>query len=912
MFELQPHSCHDCGSVTGVSAYLADLLDFLNACITKPDDDPRMRQTALMALTAQRPDLDAPGLCCADSNALVPYIVTVNETLEAFIAARISKKLDIGGSGSCGDLVEEEEHSGNKQTRGDVSRHIFSGPLAEQVFPFDVFPFNQARDSIKTYLSAFGLTPLDVLQTFRSPGAVLGQFSDLKPLVATSPLEKEDMLEAATWVCDRAVVAELLGLDPLGFAAITGETIYPISFLDKAVALGEAGGDSGAARNAHWIPPVHTSWGYASSEAMLDDKNEETGGLGFIRTQFLPRSGLSFQELNDLVNGLYFKRRLVITNSDSTRPVAGDLSEMRLCSFNTEEATAPDTDLEKSSFVGRLTKELCQELQSFIRLKKALGWSIIDLDIAISALTENQVANSPSLAPRCPGISVRLLESLANTVRLSRLVQVPVVQLLPLWSTIDFHGKTSLYHQLFVGPGRILLHDQFFKPDEGPPLARAGTIQHHSSTLQAALNLNHNDFDSLLLAAGIEGSERLTIDSLSCIYRHSRMCELLEVHPTEYLDVKRLFPSNTDMFQDPKTTFGVANSWRRLTRNDWTSSEILATLRFNSTSTTMVAEDHIGTVAAASESTILHAKLINKLRLSEEELKLFTDSGITLKANLNALDLAGLIKLEGYRDLREKTAAEHNALVNFFEWAAKCTNADGLAEKLADATGWPVAQVSSALEIRYPGLSRKKMAQYLCDITELASLADIMDMSKRIHMVSESPLSRPISVLFQIAVPTPPGRIDDDFTNASALQAMLSDGQAAECAMLAREKQRDALVKHVLQLPTIRNRKIHNADDLFDYFLLDAQMGPQMKTTRIKGVISSVQLFVQRCLLGLEKDSGVLSRHINKTKWAWMQQHNTWQAKRKANPQPEDQIDPSLRDESRSWIRIQREQHQRL
>ncbi len=63
-----------------------------------------------------------------------------------------------------------------------------------------------------------------------------------------------------------------------------------------------------------------------------------------------------------------------------------------------------------------------------------------------------------------------------------------------------------------------------------------------------------------------------------------------------------------------------------------------------------------------------------------------------------------------------------------------------------------------------------------------------------------------------------------------------------------REKQRSVLVALLVQKLGVRD-----ADDLHDRFLIDAEMSPCMMTTRIKQAIGSVQLFIQRCFMNLER-----------------------------------------------------------
>ena len=66
--------------------------------------------------------------------------------------------------------------------------------------------------------------------------------------------------------------------------------------------------------------------------------------------------------------------------------------------------------------------------------------------------------------------------------------------------------------------------------------------------------------------------------------------------------------------------------------------------------------------------------------------------------------------------------------------------------------------------------------------------------------------------------------------------------------------QRDALVAYILhqmrENPTTAH--IDTPDKLFEYFLMDVQMEPCMQTSRIRHALSSVQLFIERCLMNLE------------------------------------------------------------
>ncbi|WP_057917933.1 neuraminidase-like domain-containing protein [Lysobacter antibioticus] len=93
---------------------------------------------------------------------------------------------------------------------------------------------------------------------------------------------------------------------------------------------------------------------------------------------------------------------------------------------------------------------------------------------------------------------------------------------------------------------------------------------------------------------------------------------------------------------------------------------------------------------------------------------------------------------------------------------------------------------------------------------------------------------------------------------ANALRARLDDdtwlAAAKEISDRMRLLQRDALVAYLLTMPAIRKLRITTPDQLYQYFLIDVQMDCCMLTSRLTQAISTVQLYVQRCLLDLDPD----------------------------------------------------------
>lgn len=82
-------------------------------------------------------------------------------------------------------------------------------------------------------------------------------------------------------------------------------------------------------------------------------------------------------------------------------------------------------------------------------------------------------------------------------------------------------------------------------------------------------------------------------------------------------------------------------------------------------------------------------------------------------------------------------------------------------------------------------------------------------------------------------------------------------------------------------------------DILYEYFLLDMQMGSEVETSRIVQATASLQLYVQRCLMNLE--AGVNPATIPLKEWEWVKNYRVWEANRKVFLYPENYIEPELR-----------------
>jgi hypothetical protein len=140
-----------------------------------------------------------------------------------------------------------------------------------------------------------------------------------------------------------------------------------------------------------------------------------------------------------------------------------------------------------------------------------------------------------------------------------------------------------------------------------------------------------------------------------------------------------------------------------------------------------------------------------------------------------------------------------------------------------------------------------------------------------------------------------------------------------------REKKRDALIGFLIanSIVTVNPEIIQDgkkyanpaywrdANDLLKYFLIDVEMSACQLTSRIKQAISSTQMFVQRCLLGLEQPRVEVSRAEQQDvdsenswrQWKWMKNYRIWEANRKVFLYPENWIEPELRDDKSPFFK---------
>jgi len=142
-------SCQHCRSVYSPSAYLVDLLNWLDEV---PTATPGLN-TLVDDLFARRPEIQDIELDCDNTNTAMPYIDLVNEILENQVAA-YSPNFKLQTTLDAKALRAHPEH---------INPDAYNA-LLNKYYPWSM-PFSLWQEEAHTYLSHLGVSFNDVLQT---------------------------------------------------------------------------------------------------------------------------------------------------------------------------------------------------------------------------------------------------------------------------------------------------------------------------------------------------------------------------------------------------------------------------------------------------------------------------------------------------------------------------------------------------------------------------------------------------------------------------------------------------------------------------------------------------------------------------------------------------------------------------
>lgn len=272
-----------------------------------------------------------------------------------------------------------------------------------------------------------------------------------------------------------------------------------------------------------------------------------------------------------------------------------------------------------------------------------------------------------------------------------------------------------------------------------------------------------------------------------------------------------------------------------------------------------------------------------------DNLRLTNPADAAIARDLNATLLTPLSDLLDYARIKEEISPDDESLLTILEDPATATqNVDSL---LFSLTGWDKQSLDDLLAHFGGNLAGLTGFDLFRRVYDAFALIQTMGISARalIQATTNEPDANTVRDL-QAAL-----RARYDAADWRTVVQPINDEM--------RGLQRDALVAYILHRMRSKTATEHidTADKLFEYFLMDVQMEPCMQTSRIRHALSSVQLFIERCLMNLEMDVSPAS--INAERWEWMKRYRVWEANRKVFLFPENWLEPELRDDKSPFFK---------
>ncbi len=580
--------CEHCRSVYSPVAYLVDVLQFLSdrKLVDKNsierDDQGRITdfqyiqkslpggnsvdKTAKDVLFERRPDLGEIELTCENTNIPVPYVDLVNEVMEDFVApfaaftpfpldAALESDLNMpvlslalhnaftpplseqaviavekrGEWWTIHDLsftytVRKENDLLQVTTRGRQTAGTPEGlamnpqymnknaymKLIGQVYPWTM-PFHLWEEEARIYLEHLGVARHQIMEAFL-PGNRTTQLTEAEALIALeylgySIIEYMFTVPTTGWMGTPLDYWREWGFTRAGFVP---EFTYTIP---------------NPADSTQWI----------TSDNWLEEIRHVD--------VFLQQSGLEYKDLLDLLDTYWIN------------PV--ESSGERKITIQSANGEAQDTcELKNLNLVG-LDEPTSVKIPRFVRLWRKPGWSMRDLDQAFTAFRLD--SSDPA------SLDMDFLLQLSRVKRLHVELKLPVEKLLSFWAPIGM--ATYIDHHVSGQPTVSSLYTRLFRNRAvtnslDPAFTEAaaeltGSLSDHTASIMAAFSISSDDFSLLLNNANVLPripdpddptneilDDRLILENLSRLYRHTTLAKALNLSVRDYLTVLELTASD--------------------------------------------------------------------------------------------------------------------------------------------------------------------------------------------------------------------------------------------------------------------------------------------------------------------------------------------------------------------------------
>jgi hypothetical protein len=866
--------CDDCQSVLSPAAYFVDLMHFTDKYISQPTFVVPNLTTHPLYLKNRRADLWTLQLTCANTNTLVPYLAIVDKVLEDWIDAYA---LPAG------------------QT--DVYA-VLSDPA--QKFSCQV-PFSLPFAELGLYLGYFSLTPADVYRVLRQPDAKIRR--------AAAGLSPDEAAVVAT--PDPAGILHRLG-DPATVDLLPVEV-----FLRRLAITREQLTTILASRYATDLANIAVVKVKPTGSPEIQDFAEALQNLTAARADVIHRlvrlwrpMPWSLAEL-DLV--LFSLEQAGLVGADLTEAAielvgrslllqkALGVTVQQLCALITDMPVSTAFPAAPSVLTDRMLYETVFDLQAIFGPTDPRQPLNPTADYYHYALDTTLGTNSPVIDPKTPLLLAGLGISETDLLLLFALLKNEMPFNPGGHATLSHHTLSLLYRQVLLArtlgysvPDFVTALALVFPPPSSEPIVALDQIDElldfHRWQAGAAFSIPQLQ----LILTGAAGK--------TATFAHSPETVAVLVLDIQKSGVQpRLDALRTKLATAFNVGAALLEEMLAWVAHDIAAPDIQAALDAPFTGGV---PDNPGTLLPLLE--LLHQ--LERVALVFSTLKLKDAAIAYLTANAAVLGIADLKALT-LHDVQ--ALAAYATQVVTARLATQAADAEATVQQLL--SGYRATGAFSAAARALLASLRQVDPSLIDSIAAAVALPPVaIDALTRLDEVFA--LCRTLSVnaysLEKLALDGSFAQLTDAAEVAvGAVGAQYKDDAARDTALepyrdRVNTLKRDALCGYLIDgAPGLNFR---NHEEIYDYFLLDVDMSGCARTSWVVAALSSVQLYVQRCLTALEQSDPnvttvprvqVIVPDVAAKQWEWRKHFRVWQANRKVFLNPESYIDPDLRDD---------------
>ena len=553
-------SCGHCESIFSPSHYLVALLQFLSP-------------SARNRLLERRPDIQHLQLTCENTNTLLPQIDVGNEITEYYIVNNNSLKNFEGHNIEPG--ITSLELLASPQYVNDAAFTI----LRQQVYPFGL-PFNNFLETSRLLFDHLNAKLYQCMETLRAN-------------------ESMDAIEDATKYGWRDIYNEFLNISPEEYMILTDS-----QHLKLPVYFGEPGNLTFESFNEKFSNAKYFSrktdvkYNEIIEIVQTQTVNPNTGlitkferlQISFADIQKFVKGDISDHDFDDLIASDIDEDSIILNyDGDIKQWVKNNYNKLThiivlaspkgsgegetICGFDKLElkyvlpiATQSydygndisstitslwiiESDSPQTYDHADLNEIDYWILMRFIKLWKKLGWTIEETDKLIASLYNSDYR--PGLQDDINTqkqkldkgfkdliVKISLVKKIGDKLGLG---QNKLLNLLPLWSSIDTFGNNSLYSRIFLKPS-ILKIDRVFEKNVFGGYLRdpSQVIADHLTGIQAALHISLDDLELILSDAHLDDNSVLSLVNISEIYRYSVLAKSLKISVEDLIRLKKI------------------------------------------------------------------------------------------------------------------------------------------------------------------------------------------------------------------------------------------------------------------------------------------------------------------------------------------------------------------------------------